>query len=104
MFRQVHVPVLGIIENMSYFIGADGQRYEIFRHGGGKKLAEEAGVSFLGAVPIDPRIAECGDHGDPIVHKYPDSDIAKSYLNLATIVSVEIAKAPPPEELPGLSI
>src|SRR5438132_8965063 len=51
MFKQVHVPVLGIIENMSFFIGADGKRYEIFRHGGGKKLAEEAGVPFLGAVP-----------------------------------------------------
>src|SRR5258707_8550585 len=51
MFRQVHVPVLGIIENMSYFIGDDGKRYEIFRHGGGKKLATEAGVPYLGDVP-----------------------------------------------------
>src|ERR1051325_1935950 len=56
MFRQVNVPVLGIIENMSFFVGADGKRYEIFRHGGGQKLATQAGVSFLGAVPIDPRI------------------------------------------------
>ncbi len=104
MFRQVHVPVLGIIENMSFFIGADGKRYEIFRHGGGKKLAEEAGVPFLGAVPIDPRIAECGDQGDPVVHKYPDSDIAKAYLSLATIVSAEIGKGAAPGELPGLSL
>ena len=104
MFRQVHVPVLGIIENMSYFIGADGQRYEIFRHGGGKKLAQEAGVSFLGAVPIDPRIAECGDQGDPIVHKHPDSDIAKTYLNLATIVSAQIGQTAAPAELPALQL
>ena len=48
MFRQVRVPVLGIVENMSYFIGGDGKRYEIFGHGGGKKLAEEAGVAVPG--------------------------------------------------------
>jgi ATP-binding protein involved in chromosome partitioning len=104
MFRQVHVPVLGIIENMSFFVGADGKRYEIFRHGGGKKLAQEAGVPFLGAVPIDPRIAECGDQGDPVVHKYPDSEVAKAYLTLATIVSAEIGKGAAPGELPGLKL
>ena len=58
MFRQVRVPVLGIVENMSYFVGEDGKRYEIFRHGGGRKLAAEAGVPFLGEIPIDPRVAE----------------------------------------------
>jgi len=104
MFRQVHVPVLGIIENMSFFVGADGKRYEIFRHGGGKKLAQEAGVPFLGAVPIDPRIAECGDQGDPVVHKYPDSEVAKAYVTLATIVSAEIGKGAAPGELPGLKL
>jgi ATP-binding protein involved in chromosome partitioning len=104
MFKQVNVPVLGIIENMSYFMGADGKRYEIFRHGGGKKLADEAGVSFLGSVPIDPRIAECGDQGDPIVHKHPDSEIAKTYLELATIVTQQIHQMPPPAELPGLQL
>src|SRR5262245_10033359 len=104
MFRQVNVPVLGIIENMSFFIGADGKRYEIFRHGGGKKLAAQAGVPFLGAVPIDPRVAECGDQGDPIVHKHPDSEIAKTYLSLATTVSAEIAKGGAPSELPGLQL
>src|SRR5262249_569426 len=61
MFRQVRVPVLGIVENMSYFIGEDGRRYDIFRHGGGRKLAAEAGVAFLAEIPIDPRVAECGD-------------------------------------------
>src|SRR6266480_4309889 len=89
MFNQVHVPVLGIVENMSYFMGDDGKRYEIFRHGGGRKLADAAGVPFLGEIPIDTRVAECGDQGDPIVHKHPDSGIAKSYLALATTVSQE---------------
>src|SRR2546421_3895830 len=58
MFGEMRVPVLGTIENMSYFVGDDGKRYEIFRHGGGQKLAAETGVTFLGEVPIDPRVAE----------------------------------------------
>jgi ATP-binding protein involved in chromosome partitioning len=103
MFRQVRVPVLGIVENMSYFL-ADGKRYEIFRHGGGKKLAAEAGVPFLGEIPIDPQVAECGDTGDPIVHKHPESAIAKSYLALATTVSEQIGKAGPQDELPTLQL
>src|SRR5207302_9143609 len=86
MFRQVRVPVLGIVENMSYFVGEDGKRYEIFRHGGGKKLAAEARTQFLGEIPIDPRVAECGDAGDPIVHKYPDSTVAQAYAALAAKV------------------
>jgi ATP-binding protein involved in chromosome partitioning len=103
MFRQVRVPVLGIVENMSYFVGNDGQRYDIFRHGGGGKLAREAGVPLLGELPIDPRIAECGDAGDPIVHRYPDGPVAKSYLSLAGAVSEQIGKVGTPEDLPTLS-
>src|SRR5262245_3158987 len=92
MFRQVRVPVLGIVENMSYFTGDDGKRYDIFRHGGGKRLAEAAGVPFLGDVPIDPRVAECGDQGEPIVRRHPDSPAAKAYLALATAVAEQLAK------------
>src|SRR3989441_3783039 len=95
MFRQVRVPVLGIVENMSYFVGNDGQRYEIFRHGGGRKLSQDTGVPFLGEIPIDPRVAECSDAGDPMVHKYPDSEVAKAYLALASKVAEELQKAPP---------
>ena len=83
MFREVRVPVLGIVENMSYFVGDDGKRYDIFRAGGGQKLATEAGLPLLGELPIDPRVAECGDTGEPIVRKYPDSPVAKAYLKLA---------------------
>jgi len=105
MFNQVRVPILGIVENMSYFLGADGKRYEIFRHGGGRKLAQEANVPFLGEIPIDPRIAECGDGGDPIVHKYPDSPIAKSYLDLAGVVAQHIASSTvETAELPTLKL
>src|SRR5579884_1149738 len=94
MFRQVRVPVLGIIENMSYFLGEDGKRYEIFRHGGGRKLAQEAGVPFLGEIPIDPRVAECGDAGDPIVHKYPDAPVAQAYRDLAATVIKGLQQSP----------
>jgi ATP-binding protein involved in chromosome partitioning len=104
MFRQVRVPVLGIVENMSYFVGDDGKRYDIFRHGGGKKLAAEAGVPFLGEIPIDPRVVECGDSGDPIVHKLPDSPVAAAYLTLATTVAQELARTGQQPELPGLKL
>ena len=104
MFRQVRVPVLGIIENMSYFLGEDGKRYEIFRHGGGQKLARESNVPFLGEIPIDPRVAECGDEGVPIVRKYPDSEVAKAYLQLATRVSQELANVRQEPELPEVQL
>lgn len=104
-FRQLRVPVLGVIENMSYFIGDDGKRYELFGHGGGKKLAQDAEVPFLGEIPIDPRVAQCGDGGDPIVHKHPDSPVAKTYLTLAGVVVEQVAKmAAAPAELPTLQI
>jgi len=104
MFREVRVPILGIVENMSYFVGDDGKRYHIFRHGGGEKLAKESGVPLLGEIPIDERVAECGDNGDPIVHKYPDSPIAKSYQGLATTVIKQLAEMTKPPELPGLQL
>jgi ATP-binding protein involved in chromosome partitioning len=100
MFRQVRVPVLGIVENMSYFVGDDGKRYDIFRHGGGQKLAAEAGVPFLGELPIDPRVAECGDAGEPIVHKYPDTPVAQAYRALAATVVGELARAAQQPDLP----
>jgi ATP-binding protein involved in chromosome partitioning len=104
MFRQVRVPVLGIIENMSYFVGEDGKRYAIFRHGGGKKLAAEAHVNFLGEIPIDPRVAECGDEGEPIVQRHPDSPVAKAYRDLAGVVVRELEKTGPGPELPELAL
>ena len=68
MFRKVNVPVLGIIENMSYFICRHcGEREEIFGHGGGRKTAELLGVPFLGEIPIDPKVVVGGDSGEPIV-------------------------------------
>jgi len=104
MFRQVNVPVLGVVENMSYFVGDDGKRYDIFCHGGGQKLAAEAQVPFLGDLPIDPKVSECGDAGEPVVTKYPQSPIAKAYLVLATAVDETLKKMQPAKELPGLTL
>jgi ATP-binding protein involved in chromosome partitioning len=94
MFQQVRVPVLGIIENMSYFICDQcGKRHEIFRHGGGARCAQEMGMTFLGEIPLDPSVAIQGDAGDPIVHSKPDSPVAKAYMTLATTVKAELDKA-----------
>jgi ATP-binding protein involved in chromosome partitioning len=104
MFRQVNVPVLGIVENMSFFIGDDGKRYEIFRHGGGAKLAAESGVPFLGEIPMDGRVSECGDEGDPVVVRYPDSAVAKAYLALAGNVDEQLRSGGKPKELPDVQL
>ncbi len=87
MFREVRVPVLGIVENMSYFEDAAGNKTPIFGVGGGLKLALESNVPFLGELPIDPRVAQCGDTGEPIVRRYPDSPVAKAYVALAATVA-----------------
>ena len=68
MFRKVNVPVLGMIENMSYYICRHcGEREEIFGHGGGRRTAEMLGVPFLGEIPLDPKVVVGGDTGEPIV-------------------------------------
>jgi ATP-binding protein involved in chromosome partitioning len=105
MFRIVRVPVLGLVENMSYFVGDDGKRYDIFGKGGGERCAAEAGIPFLGSIPIDPRVSEQGDRGEPIVHSHPDSNIAKAYHELANKVKVEIERcAQETAPLPGLEL
>lgn len=104
MFGEMRVPVLGTIENMSYFVGDDGKQYEIFRRGGGQKLATENGVPFLGELPIDPRVAECGDAGEPIVRRYPDSPVSKAYLGLASTILQRLHAAPTPEQLPQVQL
>jgi ATP-binding protein involved in chromosome partitioning len=100
MFEKVNVPVLGVIENMAWFSPPDlpGRRYYIFGRGGGARLAEELGAPFLGEVPIDPRIAEGGDLGRPIVRFAPDSEAAAAFRelagNVARRLSVLAARTP----------
>ena len=84
MFRKVNVPVLGIIENMSYYICRHcGEREEIFGHGGGKKTAGMLGVPFLGEVPIDPKVVVGGDTGEPIVATDPNAPASLAFKDLA---------------------
>ena len=84
MFRKVDVPILGIVENMSYFICPDcGGRHDIFGHGGARKEAERIGVPFLGEVPLDMAIRETSDGGTPVVVSAPDSPHAKVYRDIA---------------------
>jgi ATP-binding protein involved in chromosome partitioning len=84
MFKKVDVPLLGIVENMSYFLAPDtGKRYDIFGHGGARKEAERLGVAFLGEVPLVMAIRETSDAGAPVVASRPDGAEAKIYRDIA---------------------
>jgi len=92
MFRKVEVPVLGIVENMSYFIAPDtGTRYDIFGHGGARAEAERLGVPFLGEVPLEMVIRESSDAGHPVMAAQPDGPHAAVYREIATrtLASIE---------------
>lgn len=92
MFETVSVPVLGVIENMSYFIAPDtGNRYEIFGQGGGQKLADEYGLNFLGQVPIGFEVREGGDRGVPVVVSSPDSAQSEAFRKVAEEVARQVS-------------
>jgi ATP-binding protein involved in chromosome partitioning len=93
MFEKVQVPVLGIIENMSYFTPPDlpDRKYYIFGKGGGQRVAAELSVDFLGDVPIDPRIVEGGDAGRPILLEAPDSPAARAFRDIAGTIARRLA-------------
>ncbi|PBB38207.1 Mrp/NBP35 family ATP-binding protein [Mesorhizobium sp. WSM3868] len=87
MFKKVDVPLLGIVENMSYFLAPDtGKRYDIFGHGGARREAERLGVTFLGEVPLEMGIRESSDAGAPVVASKPDGAEAKIYRDIAARV------------------
>ncbi|MCZ8122841.1 MAG: iron-sulfur cluster carrier protein ApbC [Magnetospirillum sp.] len=91
MFRKVDVPVLGIVENMSYHICSNcGHREEIFGHGGARKEAEKLGTPFLGEIPLHIAIRETSDGGTPIVVSQPDGEHAKAYRAIAEKVWAKV--------------
>ncbi|AHG44256.1 sodium:proton antiporter [Rhizobium leguminosarum bv. trifolii CB782] len=95
MFRKVEVPVLGIVENMSYFIAPDtGTRYDIFGHGGARKEAERIGVPFLGEVPLTMNIRETSDAGTPLVASEPNGIVAGIYRGIAAKVWEQVGGQP----------
>ena len=92
MFEQVKIPVLGVIENMSYFIAPDtGNRYEIFGKGGGQKLCDEFGLNFLGEVPMGMEVREGGDIGIPVVVSFPESLQSIAFDHVAEEVARQIS-------------
>ena len=86
MFQKVNVPILGIVENMSYFTAPNGERVEIFGHGGGKQEAARQKIPFLGEVPIFTEIREGGDAGTPIVVSAPNHPAGKAFLQIAEMI------------------
>ena len=83
MFDKLGVKILGLVDNMSYFIGDDNKKYNIFGKDGVRKTAEEFKKEFLGEIPIDPEIGKSGDSGKPIVEENPNHEISKIYINFA---------------------
>ena len=91
MFQKVNVPVLGIVENMSYYICPQcGHREEIFKHGGGRRTAEQLKVPFLGEIPLDPKVVIGGDAGEPIVAAEPKSGVTAAYLRIAEEIARQL--------------
>ncbi len=102
-FDQLNVPLLGVIENMSYFVCPHcGERTDIFSHGGGKRAAEELGLPFLGEVAIDPAIRAGGDDGQPIVAVAHHSPQAKAFIDIAGALAAKISVLNMQREAEGL--
>lgn len=91
MANKVRLDLKGVIENMSWFTGDDGVRYEIFGSGGGQELADKVGVPLLGQIPLVPALREGGDSGAPITVTDPDSDAAQAFAAIAERIDVELA-------------
>jgi len=92
MFLNVKVPILGVIENMAgYSCSHCGEVTQIFRQGGGSKIAAEMGVPLLGSIPIDPRLAEDSDRGTPTVVAHPDLEVAKLYRKMAGDLAAQLS-------------
>jgi ATP-binding protein involved in chromosome partitioning len=107
MFEKVEIPILGIVENMSYYkCPACGHTDEIFSHGGGKRLAQEVGTEFFGEIPIDTRIRFGGDAGVPIVVASPDSENANRFMNIASAMAIKVAASvlSKPKRSPRLAV
>jgi ATP-binding protein involved in chromosome partitioning len=91
MFERVNVPILGIVENMSYFTTPNGERVEIFGHGGGRAEAQRQKISFFGEVPIYTEIREGGDAGMPVVVSAPNKPAAQAFIGIAGELQQKLA-------------
>lgn len=93
MFRQLNVPILGVVENMSYLELVDGSRLDIFGTGGGEQLAKEGNVPFLGTIPIDPEVRAGGDSGKPVIVENPKSPAASALRSIAEQIAAKVSVA-----------
>jgi ATP-binding protein involved in chromosome partitioning len=93
MFRQLEVPIFGVVENMSYLELPDGTHMDVFGGGGGQKLATASDVPFIGAIPMDPSVREGGDEGKPVVVTNPDSAVARALRQVAEGVAAKASVA-----------
>ena len=93
MFRQLNIPILGVVENMSYLELPDGKRMDIFGTGGGIRLAELGGVPFIGAIPMAAQVREGGDNGKPVVLADPESAAAEALRRIAQDIAAKISVA-----------
>ena len=93
MFRQLDVPIFGVVENMSYLELPDGTRMDIFGSGGGERLAQESGVPFIGAIPMDPSVRAGGDNGTPVTISHPESAVASALTRVAMDIAAKISVA-----------
>jgi len=91
MFKKLEVPILGVVENMSYLEMADGSRRQLFGEGGGEQLAGLAGVPLLANLPIEERVREGGDQGVPVVIAEPDSPSGQALMGLATSIAARMS-------------
>lgn len=93
MFKQLEVPILGVVENMSYLDLPDGSRMDLFGSGGGESLAKATDTTFLGKIPIDQNVRIGGDTGKPIVVSYPESAVAKSIQEISQKIAAKVSVA-----------
>jgi ATP-binding protein involved in chromosome partitioning len=97
MFKTVNAPLLGIVENMSFFVCPDcGKSTEIFRHGGGQKESERLGIPLLGRIPLDPTVCDAGDTGVPIAIGHPESEAGAEFHRIAAALIEVLSRKPRP--------
>ena len=104
MFEKVNVPILGIIENMSYYLNPDGSKEYIFGKGGGEKLAKELGINFLGEISLNTKVRKAGDEGLPIIIKEPELDSSLQFLNTARNLDILLKEMGDSDNKPKIEI
>jgi ATP-binding protein involved in chromosome partitioning len=96
--QRLGMPIIGVVENMSgYICPSCGEKIDIFQSGGGKKMAEEAGVPFLGSIPLDPKIGVASDRGSPFVIEHADSPAAKAFVEIVKKVEAYLKERERPK-------